>query len=393
MQKTRNFNKLNIFLHCLALVRGQAAERTYIAEYTYDENGIKTSVNAEGKTTYFIYEGNTLLGQYTDNDGTIENAMQFLYDENGEIQGVQHNGRMYYYQKDIMGNVYTVRNASGGSSGAYKYEAYGHNFFGYDGNDPFRNINPIKYRGYYYDSYYGGYYNLSRYYNPGMGRFLNLDDPMIALQSKSDPDGMNLYTYCNNDPVNNVDYDGYKANSKKIHVFYYYHKESDNNLNKQAKNSYYYNYRSSSVVAHKVGKSSDFIKAWNDMTNIDDIYLYLHGGKGKLYFYKDTIKAKDLYRKLDQKKISGSVFLFSCHGGDGSKENNIANVFAKLTSRVVYAAKVGVSYFRDSKNFKYYARIESEYFFSHSWWYFEAKYSKKKWTYYETCIVGTKLLK
>ena len=216
MQKTRNFNKLNIFLHCLALVRGQAAERTYIAEYTYDENGIKTSVNAEGKTTYFIYEGNTLLGQYTDNDGTIENAMQFLYDENGEIQGVQHNGRMYYYQKDIMGNVYTVRNASGGSSGAYKYEAYGHNFFGYDGNDPFRNINPIKYRGYYYDSYYGGYYNLSRYYNPGMGRFLNLDDPMIALQSKSDPDGMNLYTYCNNDPVNYVDYDGYKKSIKPV---------------------------------------------------------------------------------------------------------------------------------------------------------------------------------
>ena len=125
-----------------------------IAEYTYDENGIKTSVKAEGKTTYFIYEGNTLLGQYTDNDGTTENAMQFLYDENGEIQGVQYSrssdsSAMYYYQKDIMGNVYTVRNASGGSSGAYKYEAYGHNFFGYGSNDPFQNINPIKYRGYY----------------------------------------------------------------------------------------------------------------------------------------------------------------------------------------------------------------------------------------------------
>ena len=40
---------------------------------------------------------------------------------------------------------------------------------------PFGETNPLRYRGYYYDSESGFYYLNSRYYDPGTGRFLNAD--------------------------------------------------------------------------------------------------------------------------------------------------------------------------------------------------------------------------
>ncbi len=65
------------------------------------------------------------------------------------------------------------------------------------------NINPFRYRGYYYDSALKLYYLVTRYYDPVVGRFISQD----ALDY-ADPDtinGLNLYAYCANNPVMNVD--------------------------------------------------------------------------------------------------------------------------------------------------------------------------------------------
>lgn len=70
------------------------------------------------------------------------------------------------------------------------------------------NTNPIRYRGYYYDKETGYYYLQSRYYVPSICRFINSDIPEIAQQSTEDINGLNLFIYCCDDPVNNVDFDG-----------------------------------------------------------------------------------------------------------------------------------------------------------------------------------------
>lgn len=70
--------------------------------------------------------------------------------------------------------------------------------------------NPLRYRSYYYDNETGMYYLQSRYYVPQLYRFFNADIPEIAQLSKDIPAGTNLFAYCNNDPVNNVDYLGNK---------------------------------------------------------------------------------------------------------------------------------------------------------------------------------------
>ena len=67
------------------------------------------------------------------------------------------------------------------------------------------NVNPIRYRGYYYDTESGLYYLQSRYYDPVTCRFINADN---QLTTGSDMTGLNLFAYCGNNPVNRIDPDG-----------------------------------------------------------------------------------------------------------------------------------------------------------------------------------------
>ena len=64
--------------------------------------------------------------------------------------------------------------------------------------------NPIRYRGYYYDSETGFYYLQSRYYDPAIRRFISADDPEM-LGASGTFIGYNLYAYCDNNPVMYVD--------------------------------------------------------------------------------------------------------------------------------------------------------------------------------------------
>ena len=66
-------------------------------------------------------------------------------------------------------------------------------------------INPIRYRGYYYDNETGLYYLNARYYDPSIGRFISLT---ILDETKGHINGLNLYMYCNNNPIMYVDPSG-----------------------------------------------------------------------------------------------------------------------------------------------------------------------------------------
>ena len=69
--------------------------------------------------------------------------------------------------------------------------------------------NPLRYRGYVYDTETGLYYLQSRYYNPGWGRFINADDTTLLASSPSKAHwDKNVFAYCDNNPLNRVDEDG-----------------------------------------------------------------------------------------------------------------------------------------------------------------------------------------
>ena len=94
----------------------------------------------------------------------------------------------------------------------YVYDAFG-NHKVYDGsynvntNDSFiGNINPFRYKSYYYDKETELFLVTSRYYNSKIGRFIFTDD--ISYLDPQSINGLNLYAYCGNTLVNKYDLSG-----------------------------------------------------------------------------------------------------------------------------------------------------------------------------------------
>jgi len=68
-------------------------------------------------------------------------------------------------------------------------------------NSTTANINPFRYRGYYYDVETGLYYLQSRYYDPEIGRWINADGYVSTGQELL---GFNMFVYCGNNPVSRI---------------------------------------------------------------------------------------------------------------------------------------------------------------------------------------------
>ncbi|MGN0808271.1 MAG: RHS repeat-associated core domain-containing protein [Candidatus Coproplasma sp.] len=115
--------------------------------------------------------------------------------------GFKYNGSYYVYQKDIQGNIIAIVDSNGNTVVKYDYDAWGNCLV--TGNGTLSNANPFRYRGYYYDAQTGLYYLQTRYYDPTTGRFISPDN--IDYANPETVDGLNLYAYCNNNPVMNVD--------------------------------------------------------------------------------------------------------------------------------------------------------------------------------------------
>ena len=96
-------------------------------------------------------------------------------------------------------------NTAGTIVASYTYDAWG-NIISATGN--MAAINPIRYRGYYWDSETGYYWLETRYYSPGWRRFINADSLFIAGDELT---AANMYAYCDGNPVMYVDPSGKNA--------------------------------------------------------------------------------------------------------------------------------------------------------------------------------------
>ncbi len=94
----------------------------------------------------------------------------------------------------------------------YTYDAWGNNVVSNANNviitdaNHIGNLNPFRYRGYYYDTETKLYFLKTRYYDPETGRFISQDG--IEYLDTDTINGLNLYAYCGNNPVSNVDPNG-----------------------------------------------------------------------------------------------------------------------------------------------------------------------------------------
>ena len=184
------------------------------ASYTYDVAGLRTSKTVNGVKHEYYYVGNSLKYEKF---GTTESW--FFYDADGNPSGVRYkNGSTttdYYFVCNWRGDVIRIYDGAGAVVANYNYDAWGNviSVTGANGaviTDPthIANVNPLRYRGYYYDSETGLYYLRSRYYDPAVKRFINEDE---QLSLDKGVQGQNLFCYADNNPVVRYDPDGKDA--------------------------------------------------------------------------------------------------------------------------------------------------------------------------------------
>ena len=188
---------------------GMSKSGTNIA-YGYDSDGKRITKTVNGTTYNYHYLGDQLVELTWGG-----NRMHFTYDEIGPAS-VNCNGTEYFYVKNAQGDVTGLVTTSGTRVVTYTYDAWG-NPLSTTGSmaATLGEQNPLRYRGYVYDTETGLYYLQSRYYNPGWGRFINADGYASTGQGII---GNNMFAYCGNNPVKHLDPQG--TFFKEIGVFF-----------------------------------------------------------------------------------------------------------------------------------------------------------------------------
>ena len=203
---------------------GEHAET--IETFAYDTLGNPTTYR--GKTATWIkgryltsYDNHTFTydarGRLIEKDGIVftyssngklikrGNDLEFLYDHTGVV-GFIYNNEKYLYRKDVQGNIVAILSVSGNILVEYTYDAWGKAKIEDVSGIGLGEINPFRYRGYYYDNDIKMYYLKTRYYDPEIGRFMTIDS--ISYLNPNVINGLNLYAYCGNNPVMGVDPNG-----------------------------------------------------------------------------------------------------------------------------------------------------------------------------------------
>ena len=179
--------------------------------YTYDADGLRGSKTVNGvKSTYEYVGGQLVYEKRGDMD------IYYFYDSYGNLSAIRYiDGtvdNLYYVVCNSRGDVEAFYNGLGTVKSRYIYDSWGNvikvvnaNGVEITNQNDVAFINPIRYRGYYYDSETGLYYLKSRYYDPEVGRFINADGYVSTGQGVL---GNNMFAYCGNNPVNMTDRNG-----------------------------------------------------------------------------------------------------------------------------------------------------------------------------------------
>ena len=164
-------------------------------QFTYNASGIRTSKRVGGFVCNYALDGTRILSE----TGSYHNLI-VVYDNEDSVCGIVVNEIPYYFQKNLQGDIIGIVDETGTVVARYTYDAWGACTV-VSGSAPIANINPFRYRGYFYDVETGLYYLQSRYYDPTSGRFINGDDTQYTTLSRS----KNLFEYCDDAPICSID--------------------------------------------------------------------------------------------------------------------------------------------------------------------------------------------
>ncbi len=298
-------------------------------EYTYDYRGRRTSKSFNGKKTEYVYESDDLIAEITDA------PIFFTYDGNFELIGFEWLNNRYYYRRDIFGDVVAITDENGIDVCSYEYSIWGE-LLEVQGNEEIATMNPIRYRGYYYDEETGLYYLQNRYYDPVTHRFISHDDMesfFYDLPETSD----GLFVYCGNSPCVYVDYDGCQKYTNTIITIGQFESEAKS-IAKEI-DSYLKDrkHTTKTTVLKYDGPFKSFKEKWNAVNQDSDAKHYIvidsHGGHDNI----TGVDTKDV--KTLPVLTCEALVLLGCNCGHYDyMYSNIAYEFCKKVTGVVIAS-------------------------------------------------------
>lgn len=301
-------------------------------QMSYDSNGMRTQKSVDGvKTNYYYDSSNNLFALTQGND-----TLFFYYDNSGEVMSVSCNGTMYYYIKDLQGDITEIVDKDGKAVAEYAYDAWGNMLTENNGTLTVGKLNPFRYRSYVYDEETGLYYLQSRYYDPLTGRFLNAD--VYADTQSGTPLSTNMFAYCENNAINKSDDEGKDAwwiqspnsangkghtslllKEKSGYWWYFYWGPSSiqllflgttslKNINKNVRNqiNYYNNDKKRPVMIRILDYSENYTQAIQLKGHFEDsikrIKKFINDNK---YAFKYSVRYCALYKFRYTKKYKG----------------------------------------------------------------------------------------
>ena len=164
----------------------------------YDAEGLRAEMEENGQLVKFLYNENREAVAEEESDGNVIRYIRRL----GLISSDSEKAKTYYhYVSDEQGSITHVINGEEKESGELPQEDVQSRVLNHYEYDAFGNTirceeqvhNRFRYTGEQYDPLTGQYYLRARYYNPVIARFTQ-EDTYYG-------DGLNLYTYCQNNPV------------------------------------------------------------------------------------------------------------------------------------------------------------------------------------------------
>ena len=178
--------------------------------YTYDMSGVRTSKTVDGTTYHYT----TLSGKVMRQQWGSK-SLEFVYDDgNQPFAMIYKHGsaaELYYYLVNAQGDVAAILDSSGTMVASYNYDAWGSCTVYNSSDAAIGDLNPLRYRGYYYDRETRLYYLQSRYYDFANCRFINADT--FATTDANGFLSANMFAYCENNPVN-----GYDPSGEWVHL-------------------------------------------------------------------------------------------------------------------------------------------------------------------------------
>ncbi|MCR5795278.1 MAG: DUF6531 domain-containing protein [Solobacterium sp.] len=266
------------------------------------------------------------------------------YVRDGELTGLIQNGKLGTYFCDPQGSVRAYCPGSGEKAHTYRYDEYGKPISNEINGIPGQ-TQPFGFAGMQRDAGTGMYLTHRRMYSPSIGRFMMKDEERyIHLQ---DPQTVNLYEYCLNNPVMYADPDGNDC-------YYFYLPEwEDEALTDQQLLAERYGYGIDQVHLIPITNDRELTDGWNAMgtengqpVDIDTVVINTHANPYVLGYgnnSNDQFSVNDAYA-LDNKSMD-ELILYGCNAGHRDyADENIANAFSHRTNNAPVMASDGTVY-------------------------------------------------